>query len=138
MFFFFQKATGIDASENAAGFVNLFLIALATFSTAYNVVLYIIFNPNFKQAIKSVLQCPRCPKRRKQPVNNDQIRHTAPPACSATANVLPKLKGGVMKIYTVTSNSDKSQSQLTGSDNSKPSPYRGVLEPRRSLNWHSN
>ena len=52
-----QKATGNDASENAAGFSNLLLLALATFSTAYNVILYVIFNPSFKQAIIGVLRC---------------------------------------------------------------------------------
>ena len=56
-FLYFQKATGNDASENAAGFANLFLIALATFSTAYNVVLYVIFNPSFKRAMKGILKC---------------------------------------------------------------------------------
>ena len=53
----FQKVTGNDTSENAAGFVNLLLLALATFSTAYNVVLYVLFNPSFKQAIVGVLKC---------------------------------------------------------------------------------
>ena len=56
---YFQKATGNDTSENAAGFVNLFLIALATFSTAYNVILYIIFNPSFRRAITEILKCRR-------------------------------------------------------------------------------
>ena len=54
---YFQKSTGNDASENAAGFSNLLLLALAAFSTAYNVVLYVIFNPSFKQAIIGVLRC---------------------------------------------------------------------------------
>ena len=55
----FQKATGNDASENASGFINLSLLALATFSTAYNVVLYVIFNPSFRRAILGVLRCTR-------------------------------------------------------------------------------
>ena len=53
----FQKATGSDTSEKAAGFVNLLLISLATFSTAYNVVLYHLFNPSFKAAIRETLLC---------------------------------------------------------------------------------
>lgn len=53
----FQKATGTDASEDAAGFSNLLLLALATFSTAYNVILYVIFNRSFRQAILGVLRC---------------------------------------------------------------------------------
>ena len=56
-FFVLQKATGNDASEDAAGFSNLLLLALATFSTAYNVFLYIIFNPSFRNAILGVLRC---------------------------------------------------------------------------------
>ena len=57
MFYLFQKTTGNDASENAGGFINLSLLALATFSTAYNVVLYVIFNPSFRSAILGVLRC---------------------------------------------------------------------------------
>lgn len=52
-----QKITGRDASENASGFVNLFLIALATFSTAYNVVLYVFNNPTIKKAMLDFLKC---------------------------------------------------------------------------------
>ena len=53
----FQKVTGNDASENATGFVNLLLVALAAFSTAYNIILYVLFNPSFKRAIKDMLCC---------------------------------------------------------------------------------
>ena len=53
----FQKVTGNDASENATGFVNTLLVALAAFSTAYNVVLYVVFNPSFKRAIKNIMWC---------------------------------------------------------------------------------
>ena len=53
----FQKETGNDSSEDAGGFVNLLLIGLASFSTAYNVVLYVMFNPSFKRGIASVLRC---------------------------------------------------------------------------------
>ena len=56
-FSFFQKRTGGDGSENAAGFANLLLIGLATFSTAYNVILYVVFNPTFKRAIHDILKC---------------------------------------------------------------------------------
>ena len=37
--------------------MNLLLIGLASFSTAYNVVLYVMFNPSFKRGITSVLRC---------------------------------------------------------------------------------
>ena len=56
-FSLFQKRTGGDGSENAAGFANLLLIGLATFSTAYNVILYVVFNPTFKRAIHDILKC---------------------------------------------------------------------------------
>lgn len=57
LFIYLQKLTNKDASYDASGFVNLFLIALASFSTAYNVVLYIIYNPSFSRAINGVLRC---------------------------------------------------------------------------------
>ena len=55
--FIFQKATGNDESDNASGFINLLLIALAIFSTAYNVILYVVFNPSFKEAIIGCFRC---------------------------------------------------------------------------------
>ncbi|KAH3824568.1 hypothetical protein DPMN_126405, partial [Dreissena polymorpha] len=41
---------------DASGFLNLFLLAMATFSTAYNIVLYVVYNPNFRQAIRQLLR----------------------------------------------------------------------------------
>ncbi|KAL3876879.1 hypothetical protein ACJMK2_034661 [Sinanodonta woodiana] len=46
-----------DGSEFAAGFLNMFLIAMATFSTMYNVLLYTVFNINFRLAFKTLLLC---------------------------------------------------------------------------------
>jgi hypothetical protein len=53
----FQKITRNDASSDATGFSNLFIIALASFSTAYNVILYVIYNPSFSRAIKDTIAC---------------------------------------------------------------------------------
>jgi hypothetical protein len=50
-----QKSTGADNSEDAGGSMNLLKIFLAGFSTAYNVVLYAIFNTNFRQGFKAFL-----------------------------------------------------------------------------------
>jgi hypothetical protein len=47
----FQKITHKDASRDASGVVNLLLVGLATFSTAYNVILYGVYNPSFYRAI---------------------------------------------------------------------------------------
>ncbi|XP_052818392.1 neuromedin-K receptor-like [Mya arenaria] len=50
----YAKITNNDSSADASGFLNLFLLAMATFSTAYNVILYIVYNPSFNKAIKQV------------------------------------------------------------------------------------
>ncbi|KAL5019200.1 hypothetical protein ScPMuIL_004922 [Solemya velum] len=52
-----MKITGEDDSENAGSSLNLIKIFLATFSTAYNVVLYVIFNSNFRRGFRSILCC---------------------------------------------------------------------------------
>ena len=74
-YFVFQKATGNDTSEHAAGFVNLLLLALAAFSTAYNVVLYVVFNPSFKQAIIGVLKCAKASEMKAR-INVEQSHQT--------------------------------------------------------------
>ena len=79
--------TGNDASENAAGSVNLLLIGLASFSTAYNIVLYIIFNPSFKQAIQGVLRCANKNDIQQQPVPNRQNLLMSPLYAEGTAPV---------------------------------------------------
>ena len=75
--FYFQKVTGNDASENATGFINLLLVALAVFSTVYNVVLYVIFNPSFKRAIKGVLRCVQVAGLQEQQHTNEQRPRTS-------------------------------------------------------------
>ena len=84
----FQKATGNDTSENAAGFVNLLLLALATFSTAYNIVLYVLFNPSFKQAIIGVLKCAKTSEM------NDRVSVEQ----SHVTSVSPLDSGGVVAV----------------------------------------
>ena len=70
----FQKETGNDASENAAGFVNLFLQAAETLSTTINVILYVFFNPSFKRAMVCVLKC----KTQTQEETNEQSHIPVP------------------------------------------------------------
>ena len=94
--FIFQKATGRDASENAAGFINLALLALATLSTAYNVILYVIFNPSFKKAILGILKCTNTGEVERDvgieqsqnappsPLNRDGVVNTTIPNTSST------------------------------------------------------
>jgi hypothetical protein len=60
-----QKISRKDTSYYAAGFVNILLIALATFSTAYNVILYVVFNPSFSSAIRNLFIL------RKRPASNE-------------------------------------------------------------------
>ncbi|KAL5019262.1 hypothetical protein ScPMuIL_004984 [Solemya velum] len=52
-----MKITGKDDSEDSGSPLNLVKIFLATFSTAYNVVLYALFNTNFRRGFRSVLCC---------------------------------------------------------------------------------
>ena len=100
MHFYFQKAAGKDTSENAAGFVNLFLIALATFSTAYNVVLYIIFNPSFRRAITEILKC-------RQNISNLEVNRTNNDETHLSPESPPVKGGGDLtlndRIFTVAS-----------------------------------
>lgn len=55
----FQKSRGSDGSESASSVTFLVKIALAAFSTAYNVVLYVTFNPMFRQAFLRIFICNR-------------------------------------------------------------------------------
>ncbi|XP_061196695.1 neuromedin-K receptor-like [Saccostrea echinata] len=58
------KMNGTDDSEDYKGSYNLLKIFLATFSVGYNVILYVIFNPNFRKAILDIIYCRGCKKRR--------------------------------------------------------------------------
>ena len=129
VFLHLQKATGTDASENAAGFVNLLLIALATFSTAYNVVLYIIFNPSFKRVIKGVLKCSNNAQTQEEPALNDQTQQTCSLPIPPDRNGVIKLRDDSGRVFTV--KSDNSQ-QMYSSD-SNPTPYCTAMEPRRDF-----
>ena len=73
----FQKVTGNDASDNATGFINLLLLALAVFSTVYNVVLYVIFNPSFKRAIKGILNCSQSTDLQEQQRTDERVAATS-------------------------------------------------------------
>ncbi|XP_071129348.1 neuropeptide Y receptor type 2-like [Mytilus edulis] len=53
------KSRGSDGSESASSVTFLVKIALAAFSTAYNVVLYVTFNPMFRQAFLRIFMCNR-------------------------------------------------------------------------------
>ncbi|KAL4218331.1 Neuropeptide FF receptor 2 [Mactra antiquata] len=69
----YAKITNSDASDDAGGFVNLFLIFLASFSTAYNVVLYVLYNPSFNRAIKDIFGC------RRGATNDTNVNSQMPP-----------------------------------------------------------
>lgn len=55
--FYGQKVTQSDGSEDASDVVSMTMTFLEAFSTAYNVILYLIFNPMFKQSFKNVFNC---------------------------------------------------------------------------------
>ncbi|XP_062614081.1 neuromedin-K receptor-like [Saccostrea cucullata] len=57
------KMNGRDDSEDYKGSYNLIKIFLATLSVGYNVILYVIFNPNFRKAILDIVCFRGCKKR---------------------------------------------------------------------------
>ena len=97
---FFQKATGNDASEDAAGFSNLLLLSLATFSTAYNFILYVIFNPSFKKAIFGVLRCTNTNKLNKD-VTGEHSQSPESPHTADGANSNPVENANLCKIEVI-------------------------------------
>ncbi|KAJ8317983.1 hypothetical protein KUTeg_003074 [Tegillarca granosa] len=65
------KVSGKDASEHASGPENMMKIFLSAFSTAYNVVLYVIFNANFRRGLKEILCCRASAPSRSDNQNKD-------------------------------------------------------------------
>ncbi|KAK6187452.1 hypothetical protein SNE40_005479 [Patella caerulea] len=52
-----SKMSGADDSEGYSGPMNMFRITLSTFSCAYNVILYAIYNRNFREAFLVTFKC---------------------------------------------------------------------------------
>lgn len=71
----FKKVNGSDDSEDVTGSYNLLKIFLATFSTGYNVIIYVIFNPNFRNAILDIVCCRGLKKRRNQWNSGSEATH---------------------------------------------------------------
>lgn len=80
--FIVQKINGSDDSEDAKGAFNLIMLFLATFSTGYNVIVYVIFNPNFRKAILYII-CFRKFRKNKVWVDSEYRSKNKMPVSSA-------------------------------------------------------
>ncbi|XP_011418423.2 substance-P receptor [Magallana gigas] len=76
------KINGSDDSEDAKGAFNLIMLFLATFSTGYNVIVYVIFNPNFRKAILYII-CFRKFRKNKVWVDSEYRSKNKMPVSSA-------------------------------------------------------
>ncbi|CAC5409637.1 unnamed protein product [Mytilus coruscus] len=72
------KSTGSDGSESASSVTFMVKISLAAFSTAYNVVLYVTFNPMFRQAFISIFMCNRKKQNKIAPGSDLDTQNRAP------------------------------------------------------------
>lgn len=88
--FSFQKVSGKDASEHASGTENMMKIFLAAFSTAYNVVLYVVFNANFRRGLKEILCCRSKTQFRPEKPNKNKELSVVPSVSKKTTKSVMK------------------------------------------------